>query len=122
MLGAYQVMPWYAIIATVGVILAAWYMLTAFRKMAQGQITRPENDKAHLKDLRFDEVLLILPLVFLFFIIGLFPNLFFDKINPSVEALVAQQQARIEQGSITQQGLPLGELSSKLMIAETVGQ
>ena len=91
MLGTYQVMPWYAIIAAVGVILAAWYLLTAFRKMAQGQITKPENDRAHLKDLRFDEVLLMLPLVLLFFIIGLFPNLFFDKINPSVEALVTQQ-------------------------------
>jgi NADH-quinone oxidoreductase subunit M len=115
MLGAYQVMPWYAIIAAVGVILAAWYLLTAFRKMAQGQITKPENDKAHLKDLRFDEVLLMLPLVFLFFIIGLFPNLFFDKINPSVEALVTQQQARIQQQGTV-------EHLSNLFIAETLGQ
>ena len=53
----------------------------------------------HLKDLRFDEVLMVLPLVILFFVIGLFPNLFFDKINPSVEALVAQQPARIEQAA-----------------------
>lgn len=118
MLGAFQVMPWYAIIATVGVILAAWYLLTAFRKMAQGQITRPENDRGHLKDLRFDEVLLLLPLVALFFVIGLFPNLFFDKINPSVEALVAQQQARIEQNTTVQAG---GELSN-ILIAETLGQ
>ena len=44
-------------IAAAGVILAAWYLLTAFRKMAQGEITRPENDKEHLKDLRVDEVL-----------------------------------------------------------------
>ena len=36
---------------------------------------------------------MVLPLVILFFVIGLFPNLFFDKINPSVEAMVAQQQA-----------------------------
>jgi hypothetical protein len=35
--------------------------------------------------------------VLLFFVIGLFPNLFLDKINPSVEALVGQQQARIQQ-------------------------
>ena len=36
---------------------------------------------------------MVLPLVFLFFVIGLFPNLFFDKINPSVEALVTQPAA-----------------------------
>ena len=61
--------------------------------MAQGEITNPENDREHLKDLRFNELLMVLPLVLLFFVIGLFPNLFFDKINPSVEALVVQQQA-----------------------------
>lgn len=96
MLGAFAELPYFAILAAVGVILAAWYMLMAFRKMAQGEITNPENDKAHLKDLRFDEVLMVLPLVLLFFVIGLFPNLFFDKINPSVEAMVSLQQARIE--------------------------
>jgi NADH-quinone oxidoreductase subunit M len=97
MLGAFEDLPYFAILAAVGVILAAWYMLMAYRKMAQGEITKPENDKAHLKDLRFDEVLMVLPLVLLFFVIGLFPNLFFDKINPSVEAMVSLQQARIEQ-------------------------
>ena len=35
---------------------------------------------------------MVLPLVLLFFVIGLFPNLFFDKINPSVEALVDSSQ------------------------------
>ena len=119
MLGAFQVMPWYAVIAAAGVILAAWYLLTAFRKMAQGTITKPENDKGQLKDLRVDEVILMLPLVFLFFIIGLFPNLFFDKINPAVEAMVAQQQARIEQGGIAEN--PLEHLSN-LFIAETMGK
>lgn len=119
MLGAFQVLPIYAVIAAAGVILAAWYLLTAYRKMAQGEITKPENDKQHLKDLRFDEVLLLLPLVLLFFVIGLFPNLFFDKINPSVEALVAQQQVRIEQAGTVQAG---DELLNHLLIAETLGQ
>jgi NADH:ubiquinone oxidoreductase subunit 5 (subunit L)/multisubunit Na+/H+ antiporter MnhA subunit len=53
MLGAYNYMPIFAVLAAVGVILAAWYLLTAFRKMAQGEITNPENDKEHLKDLNF---------------------------------------------------------------------
>ncbi len=96
MLGAFEWMPVFAVLAAVGVILAAWYLLTAYRKMAQGEITNPENDREHLKDLRFNELLMVLPLVLLFFVIGLFPNLFFDKINPSVEALVVQQQARIQ--------------------------
>ena len=88
LLGAYLRMPIYAVIGALGVILAAWYLLTAFRKIAQGPITNPDNDASHLKDLRPNEIAMIIPLVLLFFIIGLFPNLFLDKINPSVQQLV----------------------------------
>jgi hypothetical protein len=31
---------------------------------------------------------MVVPLVLLFFLIGLFPNIFLDKINPSVQQLV----------------------------------
>jgi NADH-quinone oxidoreductase subunit M len=88
LLGAYLHQPWYGVIGALGVILAAWYLLTAFRKMAQGPLTNPENDTSHLKDLRPNEVAMLIPLVVLFFLIGLFPNLFLDKINPSVQQLV----------------------------------
>ena len=30
---------------------------------------------------------MLVPLVILFFVIGLFPNIFFDKINPSAQAV-----------------------------------
>jgi NADH-quinone oxidoreductase subunit M len=43
--------------------------------------------------MNFKEVAMVLPLVLLFFVIGLFPNLFFDKINPSVEAMVGATPA-----------------------------
>ena len=99
MLGSFDYMPVFAVLAALGVILAAWYLLTAFRKMAQGEITNPQNDASHLKDLRFDEILMVLPLVLLFFVIGLFPNLFLDKINPSVEALLAARPAVVEQAA-----------------------
>lgn len=102
MLGAYEYMPIFAILAALGVILAAWYLLTAFRKMAQGTITNPANDKDHLKDLNFKELVMIVPLVALFFVIGLFPNLFFDKINPSVEAMLETRAALIQQATAEQ--------------------
>lgn len=89
--GMYVTGPVFAVLGAVGVILAAWYLLTAFRKIAQGPLTNPANDSGHLSDLRNDEIAMLLPLVLLFFLIGLFPNLFFDKINPSVEALVQGQ-------------------------------
>jgi NADH-quinone oxidoreductase subunit M len=102
MLGAYSYSPVFAVLAAAGVILAAWYMLTAFRKLAQGPITNPANDKANLKDLNAGELAMVLPLVLLFFVIGLFPNLFFDKINPSVEAMLATRSALIQQATAEQ--------------------
>jgi NADH-quinone oxidoreductase subunit M len=95
LLGMYAKEPIFAVLAAIGVILAAWYLLTAFRKIAQGPLTNPANDASHLPDLRRGEIAMLLPLVLLFLIIGLFPNLFFDKINPSVEVLVNSQPAAI---------------------------
>ena len=93
MLGAYEAMPLFAVLAAVGVVLAAWYLLTAFRKMAQGPITNVANDRGHLRDLSVKELVMVVPLVLLFFVIGLFPNLFFEKINPSVEAMLERRAA-----------------------------
>ena len=98
LLGMYRVYPLFAIISALGVILAAWYLLAAFRKIAQGPLTRPENEADNLLDLNGHEIGMLLPLVVLFFIIGIFPNLFLNKINPSVEALtqhLAEHQSAI---------------------------
>ncbi len=95
LLGTYAREPVFAVLGAIGVILAAWYLLTAFRKVAQGPITRPENEASRLRDLRGAEIVMLVPLVILFVVIGIFPNLFLDKINPSVEALIQQQQTAI---------------------------
>lgn len=88
LLGMYLRSPAFAILAALGVILAAWYLLVAFRKVAQGPLTNPANEASRLRDLRAGEMAMLVPLVLLFFLIGLFPNLFLEKINPSVELLV----------------------------------
>jgi NADH-quinone oxidoreductase subunit M len=93
LLGMYHSQPVFAVFGALGVILAAWYLLSAFRQVAQGPITNPANNAENLPDLRTNEIAMLLPLVILFFIIGLFPNLFLDKINPSVEALLNNQPA-----------------------------
>ena len=106
MLGTYEYMPIFAILAAIGVILAAWYLLTAFRKMAQGPVTNPSNDSSHLKDLNVKELIMVVPLVVLFFVIGLFPNLFFDKINPSVEAMLETRTAVMQAATAEQMSAP----------------
>lgn len=87
LLGTFASNPFLAVLGTAGIILAAWYLLAAFRHMAQGPLTNPANEKGVLPDLKWSEMAMLIPLVLLFFLLGLFPNLFLDKINPSVAAL-----------------------------------
>lgn len=88
LVGAYAANPWFAVFGALGVILAAWYLLTAFRKIAQGTLTNEANRANNLSDLNLREMAMLVPLVLLFFIIGLFPNLFLGKINPTVKTLL----------------------------------
>lgn len=92
LLGMFRVNRAFAILGTVGIILAAWYLLWAVRQMLHGPLTKPEN--ATVKDLSAREVLILVPIIVLFFVIGLFPNLFFDKINPSAEAVAKALNAQ----------------------------
>jgi NADH-quinone oxidoreductase subunit M len=92
LLGAYQANPVFAVFGTLGIIVAAWYLLWAIRLMLHGPLTRPENQ--NLRDLTAREVITLVPLIILFFVIGLFPNLFFDKINPSAQAVAEAANQR----------------------------
>jgi NADH-quinone oxidoreductase subunit M len=87
LLGTFRVNVAYAAVATFGIVLAAWYLLTAVRRALFGPLN-PAN--AALADMTAREIAVMLPLVAFFFVIGLFPNLFFEKINPAMEGLAAR--------------------------------
>lgn len=78
--------PWFAGAATLGVILAAVYLLHMFQKVFLGPVTREENLK--LKDISLREILTLAPILVLIFWIGLYPKPFFALISPAVEKLV----------------------------------
>lgn len=82
---------WYTAISSIGVILAAVYMLTMFQKMFLGPVTHEENKG--LKDLNWRELAVIIPLLALIFWIGLYPQPFFNLMGPAVEKLTAGLQA-----------------------------
>src|SRR5688500_9900505 len=71
-------------LAGTGVIWAAVYMLWMLQRVVFGTKTSEENAKLH--DLNLREALLILPLIFLMFFMGVYPQPFLNRSRESVEA------------------------------------
>ena len=84
LLGTFKINPVAAVLGTFGIVLAAWYLLTATRKLLFGPLN-PTNEG--LRDMNEREIAIALALVILFFVIGLFPGLFLDPINTATAEL-----------------------------------
>ncbi len=93
MAGVYQVSTWTAIVATMGVILSAVYMLTLYRAVVFGTITNPKLET--ITDLNWREVVIFVPLIVATLYLGLHPNVVFDLTSASVDQLVRTYQAAI---------------------------
>ncbi|NMO22079.1 NADH-quinone oxidoreductase subunit M [Pyxidicoccus fallax] len=74
--------------ATLGVILGAAYMLWMVQKVFFGGLTHRENQ--HLPDLSLREGVTVLPFLILVLVMGLMPQPFLDRINPSTERFLAR--------------------------------
>lgn len=84
---------WYAGAATLGVILAAVYLLHMFEKVFLGPVSHAENQG--LADLSAREIITLAPLLLLIFWIGLYPQPFFNLLNPTVQNLAALAQSSV---------------------------
>jgi NADH-quinone oxidoreductase subunit M len=88
LLGAFLTHRTAAVIATLGVILAAVYLLWMVQRVLFGPITKSDN--AGLTDIGFREAAILAPLVVLVFWIGIFPESVLAVLHASVNHLLGQ--------------------------------
>ena len=86
--------PVAATIAASGVILAAIYLLWLVQKVFFGPVTNEENRS--VPDIAWNEIAAMVPLVVLMVWIGVYPNTFLKKMEPSVKQLLAEVKSENE--------------------------
>ena len=92
--GTFLTHRWWAVVAAVGVILAAVYLLWAYQRTFHGE--PDEENRAHMWDLTVRERFVIAPLVILIIGMGVYPKPFLDRIDPSVKTLIEHVERRTD--------------------------
>jgi NADH-quinone oxidoreductase subunit M len=92
LLGAFLSYPFFATLATLGVVLGAAYMLWMFRRVMFGPLESPEN--RGLIDLGFREKFVMVAIAIPIFWIGIYPETFLRRIEPSVMELLQRVEQR----------------------------
>src|SRR5688572_27630541 len=90
----------FAIVAALGVILGAVYMLWMYQRAIFGPVREPEVDghRVHLTDLTSREILVLVPFVALIFWIGIYPKPFLDRTAASITQVSDQLQQQVQRG------------------------
>src|SRR5206468_3966068 len=90
LLGSFVTRRWWTVVAAGGVILAAVYLLWAYQRVFHGT---PNEENAQTPDLNLADGLVLAPLVAAILFIGVFPKPMLERIEPSVDKLVAHVEA-----------------------------
>ena len=90
MAGTFGRSPGFAIAATIGMVLGAYYLLLMLQRVVFGPLHEP-GDHGHSEPIRpigMHEIAGLAPLMALIVLIGVYPKPLFDRISPAVAAIV----------------------------------
>jgi NADH-quinone oxidoreductase subunit M len=85
--GSFLTARWWTVVAAVGVILAALYLLWAYQRVFHGE---PDEENQHFAELKVKEALVLLPFLGLIVFMGVYPKPVLDRIEPSIDALITR--------------------------------
>ena len=86
LVGTFERYTWAGIIATLGIVLAALYILLMYQRTMTGPT--PEAVRETVHDLRGREVLAIAPLLVVIIALGVYPKPLLDVVNPAVDRVM----------------------------------
>ena len=93
LIGAFKANTWVAALAATGLIFSAAYMLYLYRRVIFGLLVK-ENLKS-IVDLNKRELLIFSPLVLVVLFMGIYPIIFLDVMQASVENLIDRYQSAL---------------------------
>jgi NADH-quinone oxidoreductase subunit M len=104
--GTFAVHTWFGALAATAVVLAAIYLLWSYQRMAFGPV---REEHRLLPDVSLREVVVLAPVLALLLVFGVAPKLLTDRIDPTVEAVIARvaPEHAIDIGAIAaERGVP----------------
>ena len=101
--GSFKTHPAATIVASVGVILAAIYLLWLVQRVFFGPVTKEENRS--VPEIAWNEIAAMVPLIVLMVWIGVHPNTFLRKMSPSVQKLLSTAQRTPDRGQVMVAGV-----------------
>ncbi|MER7012347.1 NADH-quinone oxidoreductase subunit M [Saccharopolyspora sp. NPDC000359] len=108
LIGSFETQPVYTVLATVGMVLAAVYVLWLYQRTMQGPVrgdallgtaggpgavadpAKPGAHRLRVADLGAREIAVLTPLIVLVLALGFYPKPVLDVINPSVAATMSE--------------------------------
>lgn len=90
LIGSYQRWQVAAIVAVIGIVLSALYILIMVQRVAQGPAT---DNVRGMADLVPREAFVVAPVVALIVLLGVFPQPLFDVVNPATDRVLEQVDA-----------------------------
>jgi NADH-quinone oxidoreductase subunit M len=94
LIGSFKVFPILTAVCGIGVVLGAVYMLTLYLKTAFGKFDPEKN--GDLKDVSVRELCTFAPLLVLVFVMGIYPQPFLDRIEPTLDRYFSEVNGRSE--------------------------
>ena len=91
LIGSFESARWWTVVATVGVVLAALYLLWAYQRVFHGE---PDEANSSFKELNVKEGMLMAVFVAIILFTGIYPKPMLERIEPSVNSFIEHVEGR----------------------------